>query len=35
MYPTLPPDTMAAAFEMVCYVFTAGTALLSFLLTLR
>jgi hypothetical protein len=35
MVPTLPPEMLASAFELVCYVFTAGTALLSFLVTLR
>ena len=35
MYSGIPSDTLSSAFEMLCYVFSAGAALLSFLLTLK
>ncbi len=35
MYSTLPPDTLSSAFEMLCYLFSAGAALISFLLTMK
>ena len=35
MYSTMPPDSLTCVFEMLCYLFSAGAALLSFLLTMR
>lgn len=35
MYSTLPAETLTAAFEMLCYVFSAGAALLGVLLTMK
>lgn len=33
MYPVLPADTMAGAFEMVCYAFAVAGAVVSYVLT--
>lgn len=35
MYGELSSDIMASAIEMLCYVFTVGAALFSYLFTLR
>lgn len=35
MYSTVPPDSLTSAFEMLCYLFSAGAALLSFLLSMK
>jgi hypothetical protein len=35
MYAFLPADSLASAFEMVCYCFTVAAAVLSYLFVLR
>ena len=35
MYAFMPTDSLASAFEMVCYCFTAVAAVLSYLFVLR
>ncbi len=35
MYSEIPTDALQSVFEMLCYVFSAGAVLLSFLVTLR
>jgi hypothetical protein len=32
MYSTIPTDTLAAAFELLCYFFSAGAAAIGFLM---
>jgi hypothetical protein len=35
MYPVVPADVLIGSWEMMCYVFTAAAALLSWLMTWR
>jgi hypothetical protein len=35
MYPVVPADVFIGSWEILCYVFTAAAALLSWLLALR
>lgn len=35
MYPNMSPDMVSIAIEMLCYIFTAGATVLSFLFALR
>lgn len=35
MYSAVPAESLSSAFELLCYFFSAGAAVLSFLVTQR